>query len=140
MAVHRIRLHGPWEFAWEKSLGTDSPAIRDGTTAMPCNWGKLFGEVSGTALLRRRFHCPTNLEPNDHVWLVCSGVRGLGAILLNDSQLAEFTADGEPVECELTAALKPFNIVGIRLTVTVASEDSTPAGLFEQVALEIRSD
>ena len=51
----------------------------------------------------------------------------------------EFTANGEAVECELTTALKPFNVVSIRLTVTSVEGGDLPAGLFEPVALEIRS-
>lgn len=140
MAVHRIRLLGPWEFTWEGSTGANSPAVTEGTTAMPRDWLSLFGPIPGTAVLRRRFHCPTNLEPQDRVWLVCSGVRGRGTILLNDAPLAEFFSDGAAVECELTAVLKPFNIVSIRLTVTSVDEGEPPAGLFEPVALEIRSE
>ncbi len=105
---------------------------------MPCDWRLLFGPHAGTAVFRRRFHCPTNLEQQDQVWLVCSGVRGLGTILINDTPLREFSADGEVVECELTTALKPFNIVSVRLTVDFAITNTAPAGLFEQVTLEIR--
>ena len=140
MPVHRIRLLGPWEFAWKGTTDLIAPAITEGTTAMPCDWQTLFGPVPGTALMRRRFHCPTNLEPQDRVWLVCSGVRGEGTILLNDSALVEFAADGGAVECDLTASLKPFNIVSIRLTVTSIGNGDLPAGLFEQIALEIRSE
>ncbi len=140
MPVHRIRLLGPWEFAWEGVTSLVAPALTMGATAMPRDWQSLFGPVPGTALMRRRFHCPTNLEPQDRVWLVCSGVRGEGTILLNDSVLVEFAANGEAVECELTAVLKPFNIVGIRLTVTSVGVSDHPAGLFEPVALEIRSE
>jgi hypothetical protein len=106
---------------------------------MPCDWRSLFDNLSGTALLKRRFHRPTNLEPTDQVWLVCAGVRGNGTILLNDQSLREFSADGESVECELTGKLHPFNIVSVRLSVTIEPEDARPAGLFEPVALEIRS-
>ena len=140
MPVHRIRLLGPWEFVWEGVTALVAPALMEGTTAMPRDWQSLFGPMPGTALMRRRFHCPTNLGPQDRVWLVCSGVRGAGTIFLNDSALVEFAANGEAVECELTAVLKPFNIVGIRLTVTSVGVGDHPAGLFEPVALEIRSE
>ncbi len=139
MSVHRIRLLGPWEFAWEASLGANSPAVTEGTTVIPCDWQLLFGPNAGAAVFRRRFHCPTNLEQQDEVWLVCSGVRGLGTIFLNDTPLKDFAADGEAVECELTTVLKPFNIVSVRLTVDCATASAVHVGLFEQVALEIRN-
>lgn len=140
MPVHRIRLLGPWEFSWEGMTNLIGPAITGGTTAMPRDWQSLFGPVPGTALMRRRFHCPTNLEPQDRVWLVCSGVRGEGTILLNDSVLVEFAANGGVVECDLTDSLKPFNLVSIRLTVTSIGNGDLPAGLFEPIALEIRNE
>ena len=140
MPVHRIRLMGPWEFAWEGSAGGETPLVNEGTTAMPCDWHSLFGSVVGTATFRRRFHRPSNLEPHERVWLICTGVRGCGTISLNDEQLSEFASDGEAVECEVTSRLQPSNVVSIRLSAGAIEEHQPPRGLFQPVVLEIRSE
>ena len=140
MTVHRIRLLGPWEFVWEEPSGTETPPVTEGTTAMPCDWHSLFGPVAGTATFRRRFHRPSNLEPHERVWLICTGVRGCGTVLLNNEQLSEFAADGEAVECEVTSRLQPFNVVSIRLSVGTVDEQQPLGGLFEPVVLEIRNE
>ena len=140
MPVHRIRLLGPWEFAWEGSAGGGTPLVTEGTTAMPCDWHSLFGPVAGTATFRRGFHRPSNLEPHERVWLICTGVRGRGTVSLNDEQLSEFDADGEAVACEVTSRLEPFNVVSIRLSVGAVEEHHPPGGLFEPVVLEIRGE
>ena len=140
MPVHRIRLLGPWEFVWEESSGTELPPVTEGTTAMPCDWHRLFGVVAGTASFRRRFHRPSNLEAHERVWLICTGVRGCGTVSLNDEQLSEFDSDGEAVTCEMTSRLQPFNVVNIRLSVGAIDEHQPAGGLFEPVVLEIRSE
>ena len=138
--MHRIRLLGPWEFAWEGSAGGETPLVTEGTTAMPCDWNGLFGAVAGTAIFRRRFHRPSNLEAHERVWLICTGVRGRGSVSLNETLLSEFTSDGEAVECEVTSHLQPFNVVSIRLSVGAIKEHQPPGGLFQPVVLEIRSE
>ena len=140
MPVHRIRLLGPWEFLWKGSAGEGAPLVTEGTTAMPCDWRSLFGLVVGTATFRRRFHCPSNLEPHERVWLIGTGVRGCGTVSLNDEQLSEFNSDGEAVECEMTSRLQPFNVVSIQLSAGSIEEDQPPGGLFDPVVLEIRGD
>ena len=140
MPVHRIRLLGPWEFAWDRSVGGETPLVTEGTTAMPCDWHSLFGSVVGTATFRRRFHRPSNLEPHERVLLICTGVRGRGTVSLNDEQLSVFASDGEAVECEVTSRLQPFNVVSIRLSAGAIEEPQPPGGLFEPVVLEIRSE
>jgi len=107
---------------------------------MPCDWHSLFGPVVGPATFRRRFHRPSNLEPHERVWLICTGVRGRGSVSLNDELLSEFSSDGEAVECEVTSRLQPFNVVSIRLSVSSSEEHQPPGGLFEPVVLEIRSE
>lgn len=140
MPVHRIRLLGPWEFVWEGASGAETPLVTEGITAMPCDWGRLFGAVAGTASFRRRFHRPSNLDAHERVWLICTGVRGRGTVSLNDEQLSEFDSDGEAVECEVTSRLAPFNVVNIRLSVGAIEEHQPPGGLFEPVVLEIRNE
>jgi len=137
---HRIRLMGPWEFAWDETSGEESPPATEGTTAMPCDWSSLFGPATGTVTFRRRFHRPSNLEAHERVWLVCTGVRGRGTVALNDERLSEFDCIGEATECDVTSHLAAFNVVSIRLSVDESAQPSTPSGLYEPVVLEIRSD
>jgi hypothetical protein len=125
---------------WEGPVGGKTPLVTEGTTAMPCDWHSLFGPVAGTATFSRRFHRPSNLEPHERVWLICTGVRGSGSVSLNDELLTEFSSDGEAVECEVTSRLQPFNIVSMRLSVGSIEEPQRPGGLFEPVVLEIRSE
>ena len=146
--VHRIRLNGPWEYVWEDptdcwkdAAETDGPHRRSGTPWMPRDWKSLFGCRIGTAIFRRPFHCPTNLGPDEQVWLVCTGVGGRGAIHLNDRPLTTFSSCGDLVESELTPHLRNFNVVSIQLTVNAEIPlGELKRGLFQPIVLEIRSD
>jgi hypothetical protein len=137
--VHRIRLLGPWEYAWEGAAGSETPPVTVGTTVMPCDWHSLFGPVAGTATFRRRFHRPTNLELHERVWLACAGVRGRGSVSLNEARLCEFASDGGAVEVEVTTHLQAFNLMTIRLSAGSFTEPQ-PGGVLQSVALEIRSE
>ena len=82
---HIIRLRGPWELqalARFVPLGGgkhreethDLPAA--GKVTVPGDWGELLGaDFVGRARYTRRFNCPTNLGPDERVWLAspCSG-------------------------------------------------------------------
>lgn len=138
MAVHRIRLMGPWDFDWS---GTDSSSAspQRGSIKMPCTWRSLFGNEKGHATFSRRFHRPTNLESHEKVVLVFSGLGGDGDVSLNGVRLRSFTLADQTLECDVTERLLPFNQlqVAIRFDPTVGNE--APGGLYEPVIIEIRS-
>jgi len=141
MASHRIHLRGPWDFVWRPAGGTDSETgSKSGTVTMPQEWRTLFGDVSGTALFRRRFHRPTNLELHERVMLVFTEIRGSGHVQLNGLSIGEFSAAGELVEFEISTAMKPFNEVAIDIGFDPVKEQGVPGGLFGVAALEIRTE
>jgi len=136
--IHRINLKGPWEFEWTGPPDTENPPTpRSGRITMPCDWQTLFGEIPGAAIFRRRFHKPTNLGPDERVWLEFQGIGGNAAVALNGTPLGSLnnTTTGR---LEMTAALQPFN----ELTVTLEyapQRDGTPGGLHAPVVIAIKS-
>ena len=107
---------------------------------MPQAWGTLFGEVSGTAQFRRKFHRPTNLESHERVMLVLTEVRGSGHVHLNDLPIGSFDASGGAVEFDITNSMKPFSEIAVEITFDPRPEPDLPGGMFGAVALEIRTE
>jgi Glycosyl hydrolase 2 galactose-binding domain-like len=122
---HVIRLRGPWEVEpvarfVESGLGnrreeTDGlPA--GGKTPVPGDWGQLLGaDFLGRVRYTRGFNLPTNLGPQERVWLVFDGVNERAQVALNGQPLGEFNHRDCPREFEITPLLLPHN----RLTVEV---------------------
>lgn len=106
---------------------------------MPKDWRAVFGEVSGRARFRRKFHRPTNLEPHESVFVVLTEVRGEGRVRLNDLSIGSFDSKGESAEFEISSSMKSFNELDVEITFDPTSEEDTSGGLFGVVALEIRS-
>src|SRR5262249_9777400 len=93
---HAIRLKGPWELeplarevpspAGEARRGVCASA--GATVEVPGDWGSVLGEdFRGTARYTRRFNCPTNLGPQEHVELVFEGVDYEAQVTLNGHDL-----------------------------------------------------
>lgn len=139
MAVHRIRLAGPWEFAWQDAKGIPAPERTSGTIKIPCDWKSLFGDVAGKATFARKFHRPTNLEPQEQVAIVFSGVAGSGLIQLNGLSILEFTDVNGRMECDVSRSLVPFNRLEVTLKFDPLTRTAARGGLFDDVAIEIRS-
>ena len=140
MPSHRIQLKGPWDFDWRACPDEPSEAIaKSGTVTMPQEWRTLFGEASGTAQFRRKFHRPTNLEPHERIMLVLTEVRGSGGVRLNDVPVGHFVGSGGLVEFEISTLMKPVNEVAVDIKYDPVTEPGLSGGLFGAVALEIRS-
>lgn len=143
--THRIRLIGPWEYAWtptaslptEVNEASDVPAT--GNVRMPCDWLSLFGTKSGVATFSRRFHRPTNLEPHERVFLVFEGIGGAGRVGLNDEPLGQVALTDRTIEFDVTGRLAPFNRMDVELQFTPSETAPTQGGLYGAVVLEIRS-
>lgn len=155
-AVHRIHLKGPWEYEYppraalqktvaggvqnnlaEKSTASPEP-LPPGRVIMPADWHSLFGQSAGTALFRRRFHCPTHLDENERVEIVFDGVGGRGGVWLNGTELGRLVSADRPQRFDITPLLKPFNELAVQLHYDGAGDDR-PGGLYAPVALEIFS-
>ena len=126
MYPHRIRLRGPRECDI-----AGSPPRR---VAMPCNWGEAgLAGYRGAARFTRKFGYPGRIDEGEHVWLTCAGCTGCREIHLNQQMLAH--SGGESFAFDATSLLGPRN----RLEILIQG-DSDNAGLWGEVALEIRRD
>ena len=146
MYPHRIRLRGPWECERIEMLGhglpTVPPLLRHGRETvpparrvlMPCRWIDAgLADFHGNARFTRRFGYPGNIDESEHVWLTCDGCTGCREVWLNGELLAEIP--GETFAFDVTQRLSLRN----RLDVLIQG-DTDDAGLWDEVALEIRKD
>lgn len=142
MPSHRINLRGPWDYSWRPSASNDADrdAPLTGTVTMPQDWQSLFGVVAGKAVFRRRFHCPTNLDANERVYLVATEIRGAGVVKLNEETLGRFDESDQSVTVEVTNRLNSFNHLCVEIEFDPRGESNLRAGLYGVVALEIRSE
>lgn len=143
--VHRIRLRGPYQACWERVDRAEGPAPADACRVrLPGNWRTLFGETAGSVRLSRRFGRPTNLGPNQSVWLVVPAAEGLRRVRVNERlehvvapPTSERDAAKEDVQLDVTAVLRANNTLELWLEFDPATS-STPGGLPEPIVLEIR--
>lgn len=132
-AVHRIRLRGPWQFA---RLDGREPST--GTFQHPEEWKQTVGDQGGSLELRRKFHAPSNLDDDEDVFLVLTGVRGDGQVNLNGTTIGEFTSAQTVWEFLLPRPLPRFNQLTISISFPPATSDLFQTGLYDVVLLEIR--
>lgn len=124
---HRIRLRGPWECE-----PIDGPPPR--RVLMPGRWldAGLEG-FHGIARFTRKFGYPGKIDDTEHVWLTCDGCTGCREVRVNGQLMNP--QPGEVFAFEVTSILSARN----RLEVLIAG-DTDHAGLWGEVALEIRKD
>ena len=113
-AGHRIRLRGPWTFVWldEAGLQVGTPARKQ----HPVDWPEFTRGQSGTVRLTRTFHAPSNLDPDESVSVIVTGVRGHGEVRLNGELLGTFTADQSDCDFPLPLPLPFSNTLGITVS------------------------
>ena len=126
---HVIRLAGPWEYEVLRADAGAPPSSTSGRMQLPTAWQALLGgDFRGLIRLRRRFNRPTNLDPQETVWVVIEGshlrcVAGLNGQSLgdlhDDAALGEFEVTSElPMHNELTIDLEHAgSITGVRLEI-----------------------
>jgi hypothetical protein len=161
--LHRIHLKGPWHYEWlggvqppvpglpavpvggtpvTRSSGRDPARPRrlpgEHRVHMPTTWQSLFGDTAGTARFRRRFHRPTNLDPDERVFLVFDGIGGRAEIRLNGRQFSSIDAAACPAGFDVTALLAPRNELTVDVVFDPDKVPGQPGGLWAPVALEIR--
>lgn len=130
MARHRIELRGPWEVISPGGEPADARRV-----ALPQPWNALFGAVAGRAVYLRSFHRPTNLDPQERVYLVFGACGGRGTVLLNQVQVGELAADSGG-EFDVTVHLQLRNRLRVEIEFDPAIS-SSPGGISAAVALEI---
>lgn len=168
MIPHRMHLRGPWTFEWlttpgdqqspagssdnsqeasadtsptrSGSLSRDATDGQVGRVKMPAHWHSLFGEQGGTVRFRRRFQCPTNLDPHEHVFIVFDGIGGSARVAVNETELGTIEFDHTTADFEMTQHLRPSNVLTVDVEYNPEDQSAIPGGLWGPVAIEIRSD
>lgn len=157
--THTIRLRGPWECEplarfVKSTSGACREAVDDlpagGKTQVPGDWAKVLGaDFVGRARYRRRFNCPTNLDPCEHVWLVFDRFDHEAAVVLNGQPLGKFAGPDGPQHLDITPVLLAHNELTVDVSLPAEAFDDASArgdragqagGLVGEVRLEIGRD
>ncbi len=140
--THTIRLRGPWEC---ELVAAESKSQVDETVRvhMPAAVSSIVPRgFDGILRCRRRFGCPTCLDPHEAVFLVITGCRLSGSVSLNCEPLGQIEHQRTAaVEFEITHGLKDRNELVLELAVVASQtggDDKASALLFDDVRLEIR--
>ena len=131
---HRIKLIGPWEYELVAAL----PDQQRQRTRMPGEWRRIFGEDSGNIRFSRVFQWPNQLDDNESLHMVLTGVGGTGRALVNGVELLAINGDKTLYEFEFTPHVKKKNELVVELQFDPAN-DPDPGGLWGLVVLEIRT-
>jgi len=147
MPPHRIQLRGPWEFEPLARAELDSAAKIVWTSInlpvagrgqMPASWQSLLGDFRGRVLFRRKFHRPTNLGPDEIVWLEFAGVGGTGTVRVNGRNVGSLMNAIPPQRFDVTALLAGNDELSVELEFRSLNPQIT-GGLYGSVTLEIAS-
>ncbi len=145
--THVIRLRGPWELEPVARFGGCGELPAGGRTRVPGDWGELLGDdFAGRVRYTRRFNRPTNLEPDERVWLVVAAVDHQARLALNGQPFAELSTGAAAARDDITPLLRLHNVLEIEVTLPAETyHDRTargdragkPGGLVGEVRLEI---
>ncbi len=132
--THAIRLRGPWE--------CQSEAAEFRRVPMPASLREAAGEDRrGRLVCRRRFGCPTCLDPHERVWMVVDRPAFSGEARLNGELLGQIRGRSNTVEFEMTGRLAERNQFELAFELgaaTVNPSTNLDELLFADVRLEIR--
>jgi hypothetical protein len=127
--THAIRLRGPWECQTH-----DGPSRR---VHMPAALVAVIdGEHQGRLVCRRRFGCPTCLDPHERVWLVIERPAFSGEAHLNNEPLGRIHITHQIIDFDITNRLRERN--DLTLDFDIAAPQAIDDLLFADVRLEIR--
>ncbi len=130
--THSIRLRGPWEC----QINDQEPR----RVHMPAALASILsGHNEGRLVCRRRFGCPTCLDPHERVWLVIERPVLSGQGQLNGEVLGQLRTGEDVSEFNITVLLRERNELVLDFDM-VAGPSRLPATnlLFGDVRLEIR--
>jgi len=159
--MHVIRLRGPWEYeplarttiaadGTRHERTDDLPPV--GRVHLPADWGATLGqEFRGRVRYTRRFGLPTNLEPDEEVWLLIDGVDYFGVVSLNGQRLGEIVGYRSPREFDVRRLLAERNVLTLEVELPLVEagagravkfdrpgREKLPGGPIGEVRLEIR--
>jgi hypothetical protein len=127
--THSIRLLGPWLCQVD-----DSQPRRIRMPARFQDLGDLG--IAQAFICRRRFGCPTCLDPHERVFLVMEGASLAGTVSLNDEVLGPVRPSDRLSQFDVTDRLNQRNEMVIAFQGSDARD--TEKFLFGEVRLEIR--
>jgi hypothetical protein len=159
IAVHRIRLRGPWHYQplshsellqdGELREYLDPPLPPSGTMRTPGDWSESLGsEFRGRVAMTRRFGRPLNLSVACRLFLTLDGVDARARLWLNGELLGIIPWGRFAARFELPFPLQPRNELRIEIDCPAMpgelaeryrprGRDGLPGGLTGDVALEI---
>jgi hypothetical protein len=134
--THTIRLRGPWQC----DVGGQQSRFH-----VPVQRRSVVrDDYRGRLSCRRRFGCPTCLDPHERVWLVIEEPARPGEAMLNSQPLGAFQIIGDSSEFDITGRLRERNELVLDLDFarpfsgTTFSNSGADELLFKEVRLEIR--
>ena len=153
---HVIRLRGPWELEpLARYVAGGGEVFREetrnlppgGKVSVPGDWGELLGrDFIGRARYTRRFNRPTNLGPDERVWLALDGVDPQADVALNGRPIGQANGYQTIARFDITAALGEHNVLAVEVCMPATSLNDEgcrpgragqPGGLIGEVRLEI---
>ena len=141
---HSIRLHGPWNAqVLEQFNSAPGEFEHERRTTIPADWGDWLGSAfRGRVAYRRIFHLPTQLDPDQLVWLVIEKVDYQGSLFLNDQSIGTLRLGEAPLRVEVRQQLLETNLLCIEIElpddVERGNRSSSAGGLIGGVRLEIQ--
>lgn len=155
---HIIRLRAPWQLQalvryvplgpgeFQERTADLPPAAK---AEVPGDWTELLGaEFLGRVRYTRSFNCPTNLDPNERVWLICDGVDAAAEFSLNGTSIFTLAGADRRGSCDVTAHLRPRNLLSVDVSLLpsghaqhvprAAGRAGRGGGISGEVRLEIR--
>lgn len=139
---HTIRLHGPWAAKVLDSQDRCDAAAVEIRHSVPSDWKDWLGvSFRGRVEYRRRFGLPTQLEPDQDVWLVFEAVDFEASFALNEIELGTMRLGADPFRVEISSQLQQSNhlkvVIDLPLEVDRGERNSVAGGLIGSVRLEI---
>ncbi|QDS86198.1 hypothetical protein EC9_03580 [Rosistilla ulvae] len=128
-APHTIRLRGPWKLTPLKRPDAQPVA---GRIDQPSD--RFLGDYTGPVLYVRHFNRPTGIGPEERVELAITACVGTAHVSLNETPLANSTAQQAPFRIDITDLLQLSNQLAIEI---IPPALPSPAEITGEVQLEI---
>ena len=141
---HTIRLHGPWTARVVEPQGQSGDCPSECRLHIPSDWGDWLGHsFRGRVEYRRRFGLPTQLDPDQAVWLVFEAVDFEASISLNEIELGTMQLGDDPFRVEIGNRMQKSNHLKVVIDLPAEADrgerNSMAGGLIGAVRLEIAS-